>query len=114
MIERPNKYPDWATQDYLDPISGENNVVEPPVEKKEKGWSYRDKGIRNWFNWLGRYTRDWIQYVDERTPRNYPVTELPDATEGARIIFVEGLLGDIYPAYSDGTSWKKFNGDPVI
>lgn len=114
MTDRPNKYPDWATEDYIDPVSGENNVIEPPLEKKQKGWGYRDKGIRNWFNYNGRLINDWTKYLDFMAPQSYPVASLPDATAGRRFIFVEPLVGDAYPAYSDGTVWRTFDGVQII
>lgn len=48
--------PQWASDDVVDPISGQNNVVEPPLEKKLEGWFYKEAPPRQWMNWLGRQT----------------------------------------------------------
>jgi hypothetical protein len=30
MANKPAKFPDWAVINEIDPVSGQNNVVEPP------------------------------------------------------------------------------------
>ena len=34
MMPEPTVLPEWAMQDILDDVSGQYNVVEPPLEKK--------------------------------------------------------------------------------
>ena len=55
--------PEWASQDEVDPISGQNNVVEPPPEKKDSGWSYLEKPPRQWWNWLQRQTFVCLEFL---------------------------------------------------
>lgn len=64
MATRPDKYPEWASQDVQDPIALSDNVIEPPPEKKLIGWSRLEKPPRNWMNWLDRKTYQWIAYFD--------------------------------------------------
>lgn len=33
MVLKPTILPEWAENDVVDPISGQNNVLEPPTEK---------------------------------------------------------------------------------
>lgn len=57
--------PRWASNDAIDPITLLNNVIEPSEGKKDSGWNYQEKPARNYFNWLGRQTHDWIDYFDD-------------------------------------------------
>lgn len=66
MIARPTIYPQWATDDIVDPSSGQNNVVTPPTEKQTDGWDLKEFPPRQWFNWLGRYTYLWIKWLDQQ------------------------------------------------
>lgn len=65
MAVKPDQYPDWATDDVVNPISGQNNVATPPTEYNDFGWTLYQKPPRQWFNWLGRYTGFWVRYLDE-------------------------------------------------
>ena len=65
-IPRPVVYPQWAIDDVVDPISGQNNVTTPPSEKQLNGWDLKEFPPRQWFNWLGRYTYLWIQWLDQQ------------------------------------------------
>lgn len=64
MPTKPTKFPEWASQDETDPTSGEANVAEPPESRKDSGWSRREIPPRQWFNWLGRLTYEWIEWLD--------------------------------------------------
>jgi hypothetical protein len=113
--QRPDKYPEWATVNIVDPISGQNNVIEPPQVKKSEGWGYRDKGARNWFNWLGRYTDNWIKYLD--APITYTVASLPAATAlpVGKMVFVTDIGLYSRHLYTDGVNWREVsNGNIVI
>ncbi len=61
---RPDQYPRFAEFNQVDPITKQNNVVEPTDAKKNYGWGYRDKGARQYFNYLHRLTYQWIVYLD--------------------------------------------------
>jgi len=65
MIPKPTILPEWATDPQIDPISGQENVVEPPLEKKMSGWTFQEKPNRQWWNWLHRQTYLWIAYFNE-------------------------------------------------
>lgn len=39
MQPRPDAYPRWASMDIVDPVSLSPNVIEPPEEKKDRGWN---------------------------------------------------------------------------
>lgn len=62
---RPNEYPRFAELEQIDPVTKQNNVYKPPPPKQDYGWSYKEKGARQWFNWLHRLTYQWIKYLDE-------------------------------------------------
>lgn len=64
MPTKPNEYPDWATEDQIDPVSGQNNVLEPPPTKKESGWDRSEIPPRQWFNWLLRKTAAWLRWLE--------------------------------------------------
>lgn len=114
MSIRPDKYPDWALTDQVDPVSKQNNVIEPPIEKKTYGWAFEEKGARNWFNWLSRYTVNWIKYLDAPDP--YTVSTLPtNATFPlGKIIYVSDASGGGVPAFNDGTNWLRVTDRSVV
>ena len=64
MVDRPEKMPRWATEDRFSEITNNNNVVEPTESKKNVGWDPFEPPARNYFNWLGRLTYQWIEYLD--------------------------------------------------
>ena len=65
LYPKPNELPFWATSNYVDPITGQPNVVTPPLEKQTNGW-LREFPPRQWFNWLGRFTGNWIAYLSQQ------------------------------------------------
>lgn len=62
-FEKPDVLPEFASQDYIDPITGMNNVVEPLDQKKKYGWLRLEPLPRQWFNWLARFTYLWVGYL---------------------------------------------------
>jgi len=72
MVDKPLILPEWASQDQVDPSSGQYNVVEPPTEVKEAGWAFQDHANRQWWNWFGRTVYDWIRWQDQQ--ESYSVT----------------------------------------
>ncbi len=66
MVLKPSILPEWAENDVVDPISGQNNVLEPPTEKKLEGWARLEFPPRNWFNWLSRYTYRWLSFLKQQ------------------------------------------------
>jgi len=73
MVNKPSDYPVWAENDVVDPVSGQYNVIEPPPEKQLNGWDRLEYPPRNWFNWLGRYTNRWIQWLDQQESQSRTV-----------------------------------------
>lgn len=65
-IERPDKFPKWATLTQVSHVTGVPNIVEPPESKKSVGWNYGEPPARNFFNWLHRKTYEWLVYLDDR------------------------------------------------
>lgn len=70
MVTRPTTKPEWATATVTDPVSGQNNVIEPPTEKKLNGWDRLEYPNRQWFNWLGRTTDLWVDWFDQQESQN--------------------------------------------
>ena len=66
MVTKPSILPEWAENDVIDSISGQNNVLEPPTEKKLEGWARLEFPPRNWFNWLARYTYRWLNWFKQQ------------------------------------------------
>lgn len=65
MAERPDKLPRWAEDDVTDPVSGQQNVDEPPEERQDSGWERNEKPPRQWFNWLQRGYYRWLRWIVE-------------------------------------------------
>lgn len=63
MADKPDKFPDWATEEQADPVSGQLNRVEPPEFRKETGWTRREIPPRQWFNWQAWLTGRWIRWI---------------------------------------------------
>lgn len=63
---RPTVLPEWAVQDIVDPVSMQNNVLTPPPEMQQYGWTRKQFPPRNWFNWLARYTYQWLAYLSQQ------------------------------------------------
>lgn len=66
MISKPSQYPRWASNDVISPVTGVNNVINPPESKKNVGWLDGEPPARNYFNWLHRTTNEWVEYFDNR------------------------------------------------
>ena len=116
MAEKPD-FPRWATEDQVDPISGQLNVVEPPEERKDSGWDRHEVPPRQWWNWLHRKTFEWLQFLDETRGQLeiFTVSELPSASENeGRMVYVSDASGGAVPAFSDGTDWRSVIDRGVI
>lgn len=60
----PSQLPQWASEDVQDEQTGQYNVVEPPLEVKQEGWSALEVPNRQWWNWFNRTVYDWIVYYN--------------------------------------------------
>lgn len=120
MVSKPTIFPKWADQTRVDPISGQENVTTPPAEKQNYGWNFNEQPPRNWFNWLGRYTYRWLQYLAQMNDQEVTTTDATGATTlfdvvnggmclvyiidtGAFSTWYEGITY-IPPSYSSGTT----------
>ena len=63
---RPTVFPELATDDVYNGLLGAINVQEPPSDIKSDGSDYGAKLPREFHNWYGRVTNNWLKYVDER------------------------------------------------
>ena len=118
---RPTQLPEWATQDQIDPVSLQNNVLTPPPEKQQYGWARLEFPPRNWLNWLARYTYQWLAYLGQQeaqsivTGDNTGATAIVDVVNGGLALisvvdtnvsnntyFYQGIVY-VPPAYSSGT-----------
>ena len=91
MVAKPSQLPEWASSNVVDPVSGQNNVLEPPPEKKTNGWNRLEKPARNWFNWLGRVTHDWLAWLDQQEDQS-KVTD----GDGVGLFLDDGALITLY------------------
>lgn len=95
-ISRPTVFPDIALNDVNNGLLGAPNVQEPPTDLKNEGWDYGQKPEREYFNWYGRITNNWLKYVDEGVTTILPalisaltsrVTAVENKTTNARSYF---------------------------
>ena len=71
---------------------------------------------KDWRDWADRL----VQWIVENLAREagmvvtpkYPVADLPRAV-GYGMVLVQGATS-VYPAYSDGTNWRKCSDDSII
>jgi len=71
MVDKPSEFPDWATEEQVDPVSGQTNRVAPPSESQESGWTRREIPPRQWWNWTLWTIGRWIRWLEEQVD---PVT----------------------------------------
>lgn len=69
---RPTVFPDLALNDVNNGLLGAPNVQEPPTDLKNEGWDYGQKPEREYFNWYGRVTNNWLKYLDEKVTSTLP------------------------------------------
>ena len=80
VLSRPGTYPVWAIDNVVDDVSGQNNVTTPPTEKQMYGWARADQPPRQWFNWLGRYTYQWLAYLGQQEAQSVVTSDNTGAT----------------------------------
>lgn len=79
---RPAVFPELATDDVYNGLLGAINVQEPPSDIKSDGYDYGAKLPREFHNWYGRTTNNWLLYVDERITTL--LTFMADITNSAK------------------------------
>lgn len=91
MVLRPLKLPQWASIDQPSPDTGQFNVVEPPLEKKQYGWSI-EKPNRQWWNWLHRQAYVWLEWLTQQEEQSRVVLNTEIAFDtingGMAIVYV--------------------------
>lgn len=110
MVAKPSVYPMWAASNRVDATSGQNNVTTPPLEKQTYGWNFKEKPPRNWFNWLGRYTYLWIQWLDQQEAQSITVD---NAGTSAAFDVVTGGMAIVY-VIDTTTPANSFHGIAYI
>lgn len=106
-VTRPTQLPVWAVQDQISPI-GTNNVEEPPPEKQQFGWDFQEFPPRNWFNWLGRYTYQWLDYLDQQEAQSVVVSVANSVSTGPIFNILTGGLCVLW-VVDKGNSANYFN-----
>ena len=85
---RPTVFPELATDDVYNGLLGAINVQEPPTGIKTDGYDYGAKLPREFHNWYGRITNNWLLYTDERvTDMLVKLAALETRTSNARSYF---------------------------
>lgn len=101
-MAKPTILPRWATDDVVNPTSGQNNVDTPSAAQMDLGWDFKQKPPRQFFNYLARYTHDWCEYVDDTIDQ--PVKEASDV-----------IFNDIRPTGNIfGTSGQYWQNNAAI
>ena len=117
-MAKPSNYPEWASLDQTDPISGSNNSLQPPPQKALYGFDRLEFPPRNWINWLYKTINEWIVYFDQQDSLNTTtdgsgtdplidlslggMLEISVVDEGATANFYTGIVY-VPPGYSSGT-----------
>jgi hypothetical protein len=122
-FSRPTTVPNWATMDIADDVSKQNNVLPPPPEMQNYGWARQQFPPRQWFNWLGRFTAQWINYLaqqDQQSIVNDGTTAIVNTITGGLVtIFIEDVVtssnyyaGIAYfpPGSASAVTINKING----
>lgn len=101
-MARPSIFPDWARTTVNDPTSGQPNVAAPSESRKDLGFGYKQRGPRQFFNWLFRTISAWVHYLDEQ------VTDLLTRMESAEtgMATLDGRIDAIEAAYTVTTSYS--------
>lgn len=117
MAQKPDKFPDWATEEEIDEVSGQANFVEPPDFRKESGWTRREIPPRQWLNWLARKTGLWLRWVEDRIEglQYASEAEAQAGTESEKVIspltMRQGLNADNAPPVFGVRAWANFDGE---
>ena len=85
---RPTVFPELATDDVYNGLLGAINVQEPPSDIKTDGYDYGAKLPREFHNWYGRITCNWLLYTDERiTDMLATLATIQDKNQNADLLF---------------------------
>lgn len=70
MATKPTESPEWALNDKIDVVSGQNNVASPSASEKSDGYNYLEYPKRQNWNWLGRMLSKWVEWLTQETENN--------------------------------------------
>jgi len=93
ILTPPTELPQWAVDNQIDPVSNQNNVLDPPPVMKQYGFYRKQFPPRQWFNWLFRTIYDWIAYLSQQAGQQV-VTDGTGATPAFNV--VQGGVAVIY------------------
>lgn len=62
-MAKPTQDYDWATASITDPVSGQDNKLEPSGTKKTNGWVFLEKPPFNWFNYWMNAVGLYLNYI---------------------------------------------------
>lgn len=65
VLNKPDKFPQWAKNLVQDEHNKEFNRYEPPQAKKDIGWSRGEVPPRQWVNYQAWLTNQWLEYFDQ-------------------------------------------------
>ncbi len=72
--------PEWALADQVNPTSSQNNVIAPGATHKNFGWDFKEKPPRQFFNWLGRLTHEWLAFLQEEQQTSTAISTISPFT----------------------------------
>jgi hypothetical protein len=102
IVNRPDKLPEFATQDLVDPTTGQNNVIEPIQNFKDFGWNpFGIEPPRNNMNWIHRKTYENQNYFDSR------ILNLNDSEKKIQ----DSRLGSFTSDHELGSNDRNSDGD---
>jgi hypothetical protein len=64
-MTRPASFPDWALSDSTSGTSGQPNISQPPAAYQNYGYDFGEHPTRQYENWQGRTTGNWLHYHDD-------------------------------------------------
>lgn len=67
--DRPDYLPEWATNSFALPVSGQQNKVRPPAGWRTDGWDENEEPAVNYENWQMNRVYDWLRYMDNNAVR---------------------------------------------
>jgi hypothetical protein len=72
-LPTPTQFPDFCQNDQVDPVSNENNAIPPPQELVSFGWPRASYVVRNFLNYLFRWTGTWVRYLSQNDPKSQTI-----------------------------------------
>lgn len=105
MADRPDFYPDWATNDTTLPVAGGDNKERPDVSRRNTGVDLNDPAECEEINWQFDNLAKWARYFDSKVPA-YDI-EYYTHTTGSRITLIVTPKSSITGGFPGGTIIKS-------